>query len=167
MPQMISKYFSLEEMCRSDLADRNGIDNLARDPAVIAALTELATRLLDPIREHYGRSIRPNSGYRSRKLEEKLYFKKVAELKRSGGAAAVDAWFNAKQHPKGEAADLEIPGVPNAKFYEWIKGSGLEFDQLILEGVTRPDDPTSGWVHVSYRRGRNRRKAFLMADTGL
>ena len=167
MPQTISKYFSLEELCRSDIADRNQIDNLARDPAVVAALTDLATMLLDPIREHYGRAIRPNSAYRSRKLEEKIYFKKVAELKRTGGAAAVDAWFNAKQHPKGEAADLEIPGVHNAKLYEWLQASGLEFDQLILEGVTRLDDPTSGWVHVSFRRGKNRRKAFLMNETGL
>lgn len=166
MPK-ISQYFSLEELCHSDLASRNGIDNLTSDPKIVAALTDLAREVLDPIRAHYARPVRPNSGYRSRKLEEKLYYKKVAALKRSGGTAAVDAWFAAKQHPKGEAADIEIAGLHNRELFAWIQASGIVFDQLILEGATDANDPTSGWVHVSFRRGNNRRKAFLMDQPGL
>ena len=40
------------------------------------------------------------------------------------------------QHARGEA--------------EWIT-KNLDFDQLILEFYV-PDDPSSGWVHVSYSR---------------
>jgi hypothetical protein len=46
------------------------------------------------------------------------------------------------------AADIEIPGVPNAELAEWIR-SNLPFTQVILEFYTQ-GVPDSGWVHVSY-----------------
>jgi hypothetical protein len=51
-------------------------------------------------------------------------------------------------HCQGQAADIEIPGVPNAQLAQWIQ-ENLEFRQLILEFYT-PGIPDSGWVHVSY-----------------
>jgi hypothetical protein len=46
------------------------------------------------------------------------------------------------------AADIEIPGVPNAELAQWVKDN-LEFTQLILEFYT-PGIPDSGWVHISF-----------------
>jgi hypothetical protein len=46
------------------------------------------------------------------------------------------------------AADIEIPGVPNADLAKWIK-ENLSYTQLILEFYTL-GIPDSGWVHVSY-----------------
>jgi len=59
------------------------------------------------------------------------------------------------QHCKGEAVDIEVPGVANYDIAKWIEDN-LEYDQLILEFYT-PGIPDSGWVHVSYRDdGENR-----------
>jgi hypothetical protein len=58
------------------------------------------------------------------------------------------------------AADIEIPGVPNAELAEWIKNN-LEYTQLILEFYT-PGIPDSGWVHVSYDPG-NLKKQVMTA----
>ena len=65
------------------------------------------------------------------------------------------------QHCKGQAADIEVPGVPNAELAEWIK-ENCDFDQLILEFYT-PGIPDSGWVHVSYV-GEENRKSILTAS---
>lgn len=162
----LSKYFTSEELCKSDTASRNGIDNLTQDPRILSNLRELAINVLDKVREHYGVPIRPNSGFRCYDLECAIYYKKVAQLKRQGGKAAVLEWFNKKSHPKGEAVDIEVPGISNRDLYMWIKDN-LEFDQLILEGVDDPKDPRSGWVHVSFRKGNNRMQAFEMPETGL
>ena len=61
---------------------------------------------------------------------------------------------------QGKAADIEIPGVPNAELAEWIKAN-LSYTQLILEFYT-PGIPDSGWVHVSYVEG-NLKKQDLTA----
>jgi hypothetical protein len=65
------------------------------------------------------------------------------------------------QHCKGEAADIEVPGTPNAELAEWIRDN-LEFDQLILEFYTS-GVPDSGWVHVSYKTDGTNRKSILTA----
>lgn len=162
----ISKYFSLEDLSWSDTAARNRIDNMPKDQAVIDALTALASSVLDPIRAHFGVALRPNSGFRCRALEEAIYYKQVARMRARGGKLEVDKWFEKKQHPRGLAADIEVPGVANRALYEWIAGN-LDFDQLILEGVTQPTDPNSGWVHVSFNAAGNRHMKFEMPETGL
>ena len=69
-------------------------------------------------------------------------------------------YFERKSHPRGEAADIEIPGINNDDLYHWIRDeSGLEFDQLIRE-FRKAGDPNSGWVHVSFRINNNRNQAF-------
>ena len=65
------------------------------------------------------------------------------------------------QHCKGEAVDIEVPGVPNAEVAEWIRDN-LSFDQLILEFYT-VGIPDSGWVHVSYLDPDANRKSVLTA----
>ena len=121
--------FSLHELTKSETALRMGFDNTPGE-AEIAALKLLAEKVLQPVRDHYGKGVKVNSGYRSPESNAAV-----------GGSKTSD-------HCKGQAADIEIPGVPNAELAQWIMDN-LEYTQLILEFYT-PGIPDSGWVHVSY-----------------
>jgi hypothetical protein len=121
--------FSLNELTQSETALRKGLDNTPPEQ-IVANLKVLAEKVLQPIREHYGKGVKVNSGYRSPEVNASV-----------GGSRTSD-------HCKGQAADIEIPGVANADLAKYIKDS-LQFTQLILEFYT-PGVPDSGWVHVSY-----------------
>ena len=125
----LTKNFSLAELTKSETALRFDMDN-APGAVEIANLTELAGKVLQPVRDHFGKGVKVNSGFRHPDVNAKV-----------GGSKTSD-------HCKGQAADLEIPGVPNAELAQWVKDN-LEFTQLILEFYT-PGIPDSGWVHVSY-----------------
>tara|TARA_B110000305_G_C19311640_1_gene574247 strand:- start:759 stop:983 length:225 start_codon:yes stop_codon:yes gene_type:complete len=56
------------------------------------------------------------------------------------------------------AADIEVPGVDNLALAEWVV-KNLEFRQVILEFYTS-GVPDSGWVHVSYNPGDNKKQAL-------
>ena len=128
----LTNNFTLEELTKSETALRQNIDNTPTDD-VIANLRILAEKVLQPVREHYGRGVKVNSGYRSMAVN-----------------AAVGGVQGAKpsDHTRGMAADIEIPGLPNAELAQWIQDN-LEYTQVILEFYT-PGIPDSGWVHVSY-----------------
>ncbi len=125
----LSKNFSLEEMIKSETALRHGMDNTP-GKAEIANMVALCEKVLQPIRDHYAKGVKVNSGYRDPEVNAKV-----------GGSKTSD-------HCKGMAADIEIPSVPNHELAEWIS-KNLEFTQVILEFYT-PGIPDSGWVHVSY-----------------
>ena len=57
------KYFTLNELTRSDTATKNKIDNTPTAEAV-KNLTVLVDKVLDPLREMYGKPIYISSGYR-------------------------------------------------------------------------------------------------------
>ena len=124
----LSANFSLAEMTKSQTATRKGIRN---EPSTehIENLIHLAETVLQPVRDHFGKSGVISSGYRSPEWCEAI------------GSSAKS------QHAKGEAADFEIPGVDNMKLAIWIS-KNTNFDQLILE-YYEPGDPNSGWVHCS------------------
>ena len=137
----LSANFSLQELLKSQTAARKGIDNKPKDPAIIEKLQVLCEKVLQPVRDHFGKPVVINSGYRCPKLNKAI------------GSSSKS------QHTKGEAADIEIPGVSNKELAEWIEDN-LEFDQCILEfynGI----DPSSGWVHVSYKDDKSNRKQTL------
>jgi uncharacterized protein YcbK (DUF882 family) len=140
MPQL-STNFSLKELTRSDTAIRKGIDNTPNDEQLIN-LTHLSIFILQPVRDKFG-STTVNSGLR------------VLELNRAIGSS------DTSQHRKGEAADIECKAVSNLELAKWIRDN-LDFDQVILEAYDGVD-PTSGWVHVSYRADRKNRKKCLTA----
>ncbi len=125
----LTENFSLSEMVKSETALRNDLDNTPGD-AEIVNLKVLAEKVLQPIRDHYKKGIKVNSGFRHPNVNAAV-----------GGSRTSD-------HCKGQAADIEIPGVANAELAEYIKNN-LKFTQLILEFYT-PGVPDSGWVHVSY-----------------
>ena len=125
----LTENFSLHEMVKSETAARRGLDNTPND-AVIANLKVLAENVLQPIRSHYGKGVKVNSGYRSPDVNAAV-----------GGSRTSD-------HTRGQAADIEIPGVPNYDLAKHIVDN-YKFTQVILEFYT-PGIPDSGWVHVSY-----------------
>ena len=135
----LSKNFSLKEMTKSQTALRRGIDNEPGDEEQ-ANLQQLCEQVLQKVRDHFGKPVTVNSGYRSPELNKAI-----------GGSTTSD-------HCKGMAADIEIPGVSNYEIADWIK-SNCEFRQLILEFYT-PGVPDSGWVHVSYNYEENEKKVM-------
>lgn len=147
----LSDHFTLEELCKSQTALRAGIDNTpsADTPegqAVITALTRVCERILEPIRVHFGVPFAPNSGYRCLELNRALKSK------------------DSSQHVKGEAVDIEVPGIANFDLAEWIRDN-REFDQLILEFYT-PGEPASGWVHCSLIDDGNRGEVLTIGKQG-
>ena len=121
--------FTLAEMVKSETALRHDMDNTPGE-AEIASLRLLCEKILQPVREHYGKGVKVNSGFRHPEVNAKV-----------GGSKTSD-------HCKGQAADIEIPGIPNADLALHIVDT-YEFTQVILEFYT-PGVPDSGWVHVSY-----------------
>lgn len=138
----LSPNFSLAEMCQSQTALRRKIKNVP-DQATTASMVKLCNKVLEPSRAHFNKDgTHPaiiSSGFRCRKLNAII-----------GGAGS-------SQHCLGEAADYRIIGIKLVPLRDWIQ-KNLEFDQLILEFYDPRDD--SGWVHVSYREGKNRKQAF-------
>lgn len=125
----LSANFSLHELSKSETALRMGFDNTPDEEAT-ENLRLLCEKVLQPVRDHYGKGVKVNSAYRSPESN-----------------AAVNG-SKSSDHCKGMAADIEIPGVANADLAQWIMDN-LEYTQLILEFYT-PGIPDSGWVHVSY-----------------
>jgi hypothetical protein len=125
----LSANFSLKELTKSDTATRLGIDNTP-DEEALDNLKTLCDKVLQPVRDHFGKSVTVNSGYRSPESNAAV-----------GGSKTSD-------HCKGMAADIEIAGVANAELAQWIMDN-LDYTQLILEFYTQ-GIPDSGWVHVSY-----------------
>lgn len=128
------KYFTIEELTRSDTAEEHGIDNTptkeAREKLVL-----LVDNVLDPLREMYGNPITVNSGYRGPVLNSCI-----------GGAKT-------SQHCKGEAADITGGNKEaNKRLFELIREK-LPFDQLINEY-------DYSWVHVSYKSSGNRKEVL-------
>jgi zinc D-Ala-D-Ala carboxypeptidase len=135
----LTKNFTLEEMTKSETALRYDIDNTPNEQE-ISAMKLLAEKVLQPVRDHFGKGVKVNSGFRNQDVNQKV-----------GGSRNSD-------HTRGQACDIEIPGIPNAELAEWIKDN-LEFNQLILEFYT-PGVPDSGWVHVSYIPEDNKKQVL-------
>jgi zinc D-Ala-D-Ala carboxypeptidase len=142
----LSPHFSLDEMIKSQTALRKGLDNNP-DADQLKAMVDLCEYVLEPIRKYWGRPVIVSSGFRALAVNKAIGSKDTS------------------QHAKGEAADIEIPGIDNLDLYHWI-GKSVGFDQLILEYYS--GEPASGWVHVSYvSRETNRRERLRIDKSGI
>ena len=138
----LSENFTMAEFIKSDTAKREGIDNTPQGEHLEAA-KHLFENVVQKVRDHFGPTTL-NSGYRSPELNQAVRGSKTS------------------QHCNGEAADIEVRGVANADLANWIVDN-LDFDQVILEFYT-PGQPSSGWVHVTYKAdGSNRNKTLTAA----
>ena len=129
--------FSLNELTKSQTAERKGIDNTP-SPEHQENLKLLCESVLQPVRDHFEQVVSVSSGYRSPELCTAIGSKTPS------------------QHARGEAADFEIFGVSNKELADYIN-ENLDYDQLILE-YWKESDPNSGWVHCSYSESNNRRQ---------
>ena len=132
----LSKNFTMEELCRSATAERHGIRNWPatedEEHKVRENLRYLCFDVLQPLREHVGKPIVVNSGYRS-----KMVNRLVGGVKNS-------------QHLTGEAADLRIESTKQGReLAEWIMNN-CDFDQMLLESNGK-----SVWLHVSCKRDKS------------
>jgi hypothetical protein len=139
----LSENFSLQELTKSETALRFGMKNEPTE-ADIQNLKTLCEKVLQPIRDNFKTGVKVNSGFRHPDVNAKV-----------GGSKSSD-------HCKGQAADIEIPSIPNADLAQWISDN-LTYTQLILEFYT-PGVPDSGWVHVSYDP-KNLKKQNLTATS--
>ena len=135
----LTKNFTLSEMTKSETALRHGMDNTPSS-SEIENLRVLCENVLQKVRDHYGKGVKVNSGFRHPLVNAKV-----------GGSTTSD-------HCKGFAADIEIPGVANADLAQWI-ADNCEFRQLILEFYT-VGVPDSGWVHVSFNPADNKKQVL-------
>lgn len=128
------KYFTLNELIKSDAAKRSKINNIPnkQEENNLIALVE---SILDPLREAYGKPIIVTSGFRCERLNKLVNGSKTS------------------QHRTGQAADIrtvEDTIEKNKKLFNLIQELDLPFDQLI-------DEYNYDWVHVSYSP-RNRKQ---------
>jgi hypothetical protein len=67
----LSKNFRLSELLSSRVAvERNFTEQWQPSQEVIDSLIRLAENILQPLREHYGKPITVNSGYRCKRVNE-------------------------------------------------------------------------------------------------
>lgn len=155
----ISRHFTLKEVTYSETAIRNGINNLPQSQAVLDNLVYLGENLLDPLREQYG-PFSPNSVYRSPELEfiicASSYKSWCLSRKMQPGKFGSETWrkyLAIKDHPKGQAADIEVGSVSNYELATFIL-KNVPFKKLCLEFYTR-GEPSSGWVHAASAKDEN------------
>lgn len=148
MENRLTKNFTLSELTYSDTAKAKGLQNTPSESEYLKLKT-LCEKVLQPLRDHFNKPIRVNSGYRGKQLNEAV-----------GGSKT-------SQHCKGEAADIEIMGMSNYDLACWIRDN-MDFDQLILEFTENiKNDINAGWVHVSYvSPSVNRKQCLTINNSG-
>ena len=131
----ISKNFSYAEFEASETAAKKGIRNTITSFEVRDAIKELVEKVLQPLRNKWGKPLDINSGYRCPALNALV-----------GGAAT-------SQHTKGEAADIKAPNpIRLAQLAYDTPSIWREVDQMIIY-------PT--FVHFSHRKGGPQRHQLL------
>lgn len=137
----LTPHFTLEELCASEFAARNGIDNTP-PPEVVANLLRLA-RMLEKVRGLLRKPILISSGYRSPELNARI-----------GGSTR-------SAHMDGRAADFTCPafGTPY-QVARRIAAQRLGFDQMIHE--------YGRWVHLAVpaRNERADRELLTIFEPG-
>lgn len=135
-------YFTITELCYSDVAKNKGIDN-SPTTAVRANLVALIETLLDPLREAWKSPIKVTSGYR------------CGVLNRAVGGSSTSA------HLYGCAADIVPINGEISKFKAFCRKyfdvRRHLYDQVILE-----DNGKSEWVHIGLKTKDGRKRGQLM-----
>lgn len=142
----LSENFTLEELIRSNTAERMGIDNVPKDEKVVENLRSLCLEVLQPLRDYVGAPVHINSGYRCPELNMV-----VGGVKNS-------------QHCRGEAADIRIVSPKQGREWAaWIEDN-CRFDQMLLER----NKNGAVWLHVSCKRdaSKNRQSFTILKVEG-
>ena len=125
--------FTIQELTASATAEAKKIKN-DPTPEAVENLKLLVDKVLDPLRDAYGKPIRVNSGYRSPALNAAVKGSKTS------------------QHMKGQAADITGGSKQeNKKLFELAQKLNLPYCQLI-------DEKNFSWVHISYDKNNVKRQ---------
>ena len=134
----MNNYFTIEELCYSDTAEREHIDNTPSEE--IKKRLQILIEFLNPLREAWGSGIRINSGYR------------CPELNKVVGGVDTSA------HKEGWAIDMYPVNNKFEDFKQFIITylKDKNFDQCIVERSGR-----SQWIHLGlYSNHRQRKQIF-------
>lgn len=146
----LSPNFSLEELVKSDIAQRQNIkEQYTPDQLIVKKLTALCLHLLEPLKAAVekafpGAVLSQTSGYRCKRVNDA-----------AGGS-------DASQHMAGEARDNEmrINGVEeNLKLVQLIITEKIEYDQVIIEYGTlqKPE-----WIHTSWDLDKAKQRRMIL-----
>jgi len=122
MTTPLSANFTLEELTRSEAADRNGWENTPNEQEA-ANLKRLAGLLQQVKTAVGGKAVMINSGFRSKQVNDSVGSK------------------DSSQHRIGCAADIRVPGMRPREVVEACIAAKVPFDQIILE--------FDSWTHIS------------------
>ena len=134
-------YFDFKQLFYSATADKHKISNSTSDPAILTNLLNLVFYVLNPLRIKLGVAITIVCAYRGTALN-----------------ALLPGSSTTSQHCLGQAADIMIAGMTPEQGFDYIRHSGIEYDQLILE-----HNPTGDCLHISFALGKNRKEALIRA----
>lgn len=137
--------FLISELIKSDTAAKYNINNMP-DINSLDNMLQLIVFCLQPIRDKLKRPIIITNGFRSVALWTKLKEQGLNPSKTS-------------QHLKGQAADLKVATMTQEQLFNFIRTSGVEFDQLIWE-------KDNNCVHISYAKGHNRKEVLIRDCNG-
>ena len=147
----LSKNLSLKEATKSDVAISNGIDNTPT-PEEVEILKLTASKVFQPIRDHFGVKIKVTSMFRSASLNKKLRGSKTSShMSCQAIDIDADAFKETYTNTNGEEVLLT-----NSLIFAYAVNN-LEFDTVIWEFG---DDNEPDWVHISYREGNNRTRVL-------
>lgn len=149
MDERIGEFFSYRELVTTN--HRLHVQaNIDEGWALRSTGRVLCRSILDPTRKHFGRSYHTSSAFRTGDLNKAI-----------GGSKT-------SQHPKFEAHDGFIDGVPLEDLFDYIRKSDMMFGQVILEGWA---NKRPSWVHVSlgapFRNIAVCRQAKISRDGGI
>ena len=138
--EQLSKNFTLSELIASGVASRLKLDNTP-NPVQQNNLHQLAVKILQPIRDKWGKPIIVTSGFRSEKVN-----KAVGGVKTS-------------QHCNGTAADIKVGGkADNIKLFNFIKDMITKGEIFVGQLI---DEYNGSWIHVSLpREGKKNNQIF-------
>lgn len=136
----MSLNFTISELIKSDTAAKYNINNMP-DIYSLDNMLNLIWYCLQPLRDKLGKPIIITNGFRCFALWKKLDDLGLNPSKTS-------------QHLKGQAADLVVNGMTQEALFNFIKKSGVEFDQLIWE-------QDNNCVHISFVKGKNRKQILI------
>ena len=141
----ISKNISYGEATKSQTATRLGLDNNPTEQE-LRNMQLVADKCFQPLREWYGKAIAITSFFRSAKVNAKIGGSQTSQHCAGGVSGIEEAAIDID-------ADVFDNGITNKEIFNWLK-ENVEYDQLIWEYGTS-NNPN--WVHVSYRKGANRK----------
>lgn len=125
--------FKISELIYSETAVKNNINNMP-DINSLDNMLELIVYCLQPIRDKLQKPMVITSGYRNSQVNKLV-----------GGVSN-------SAHLYGQAVDFTVSEMTPAQVVDFIKKSGVEYDQLINE--------YDKWTHISYVKGKNRKQVL-------